>query len=63
MNFDELKKAAEGLLQEHGDKVEMAVEKAGEFAKQRFGHEEQIDQGVQKIKDLIPDGNDGAEHG
>ncbi|SHE70084.1 antitoxin [Streptoalloteichus hindustanus] len=63
MNFDELKKAAEGLLQQHGDKVEMAVEKVGELAKERFGHEEQIDQGVQKIKDLIPDGNDGAGRG
>lgn len=55
MDFDSLKDKAEDLLQEHGDKIEQGVEKAGDIAAEKFGHEEQIDKAVDKIKDLIPD--------
>lgn len=55
INFDELKKKAQDLVNEHGDKIEQGVEKAGEFAKGKFGHGEQIDTAVDKVKDLIPD--------
>jgi MT0933-like antitoxin protein len=44
------------MLDEHGDKVEMAVDKAGEMAKEKFGHEEQVEMGIDKLKDLIPGG-------
>lgn len=37
-----------------------AVDKVGEFAKEKFGHEEQIDAGVEKLKDLIPGGEGEA---
>ncbi|KAA2262185.1 antitoxin [Solihabitans fulvus] len=56
MNFDELKKKAQDLAEQHGDKLEAAADKAGEFAKKSFGHEEQIDKAVQKAKDFIPGG-------
>lgn len=46
---------AKDLAEQHGDKIEQGVEKAGEFAKGRFGHEEQVDSVVDKIQDAIPD--------
>lgn len=45
---------AKNLVNEHGDKIEEGVEKAGEFAKTKFGHGEQIDQVVDKVKDFVP---------
>jgi hypothetical protein len=54
INFDDLKNKAADLVEKHGDKIEDGVEKAGEFAKKRFGHEEQVDKVVDKIQDAIP---------
>ncbi|MFL6121199.1 antitoxin [Actinophytocola sp.] len=54
INFDDLKNKAADLVEKHGDKIEQGVEKAGEFAKKRFGHDEQVDQVVDKIQDAIP---------
>ncbi len=54
VDFDALKGKAEELLKEHGEKIEEGVEKAGEFAKEKFGHEEHVDTAVEKIKDVIP---------
>ncbi len=58
IDFNELKNKAAGLVEQHGDKIEEGVEKAGEFAKSKFGHDAQVDQVVDKIQDLIP-----GEHG
>jgi hypothetical protein len=58
IDFENLKKQAEGLLEQHGDKIEEGVEKAGDFAKERFGHDETVDKVVDKVQDLIP-----GEHG
>ena len=55
INFDELKNKAQDLVKEHGDKIEDGVEKAGEFAKKQFGHDQQVDTVVDKIQDFIPD--------
>ncbi|GLZ40713.1 antitoxin [Actinokineospora sp. NBRC 105648] len=55
IDFNELKNKAEGLIEQHGDKIEEGVEKAGEFVKGKFGHEAQVDTVVDKIQDLIPD--------
>lgn len=55
ISFDELKNKAQDLVNQHGDKIEGGVEKAGEFAKQKLGHEQQIDSVVDKIQDMIPD--------
>jgi len=54
INFDDLKNKAADLVEKHGDKIEQGVEKAGEFAKDRFGHDEQVDKVVDKIQDAIP---------
>jgi len=55
IDFNELKNKAADLVEKHGDKIEEGVEKAGDFAKKRFGHEEQVDKVVDKIQDAIPD--------
>jgi hypothetical protein len=54
INFDDLKNKAADLVEKHGDKIEDGVEKAGEFAKKKFGHDEQVDKVVDKIQDVIP---------
>jgi hypothetical protein len=54
INFDDLKNKAAGLVEKHGDKIEEGVGKAGDFAKKRFGHDEQVDKVVDKIQDVIP---------
>ena len=55
MDLNNLAGKAGELLNEHGDQVEAGVEKVGELAKEKFGHEEQVDMAVDKIKDMIPD--------
>jgi hypothetical protein len=55
IDFDRLKNKAQDLVDKHGDKIEQGVEKAGEFAKRRFGHEEQVDKVVDKVQDKLPD--------
>jgi hypothetical protein len=54
INFDELKNKAQDLAEKHGDKIEQGVQKAGDFAKDKFGHEDKVDKVVGKIKDNIP---------
>jgi hypothetical protein len=63
INFDDLKNKAQDLVKEHGDKIEDGVEKAGDFAKKKFGHDEQVDKVVDKIQNAIPDrpAADGGE--
>lgn len=46
---------AKDLAEQHGDKIGQGVEKAGEFVKDRFGHDEQVDGVVDKIQDAVPD--------
>lgn len=55
IDFDALKNKAADLVEQHGDKIEAGVEKAGELAKNKFGHGEQVDKVVDKIQDAIPD--------
>jgi hypothetical protein len=60
IDFEGLKNKAEDLVKEHGDQIEAGVQKAGELAKDKFGHEETVDKVVGKIQDLIP-GERGGE--
>jgi hypothetical protein len=55
INFDDLKNKAQNLVKEHGDKIEQGVEKAGDLAKKKFGHADQVDKVVDKVQDAIPD--------
>ena len=60
MDFNNLAGKAGELLNEHGDKVEMAADKVGDLVKDKFGHAEQVDMAVDKLKDMIP-GGEGAD--
>jgi hypothetical protein len=54
IDFDDMKNKAGELAEKHGDKIDEGVEKAGDFAKKKFGHEEQVDQAVDKIQGTLP---------
>jgi hypothetical protein len=60
MDFNDLAGEAKELAEEHPEQIEGAVEQLGNVAKEKFGHDEQIDQGVDKIKDAIPGGESPA---
>ncbi len=46
------------LLNQHDDKVDQGLDKAGEAAKGRFaGHDEQIDQGVDRLQEMTGEGD------
>jgi MT0933-like antitoxin protein len=51
MDLGGLADKAKNLAEQNADKVDAALEKAGELAKDRFGHDEQVDTAVSKIKD------------
>ncbi len=55
VDFDALKNKAGELLNEHGDKVDQGADKVGEFVKGKFGHDEQVDQVVDKIREATPE--------
>jgi hypothetical protein len=63
VDFNAIAGKAGELLNEHGDQVEAAAEKLGEVVKDRYGHDEQVDMAVDKIKDLIPGGEGGEAPG
>jgi glutathionyl-hydroquinone reductase len=64
IDFEGLKNKAEDLVEQNADKIEQGVEKAGEFAKSKFGHDETVDKVVDKLQNLIPDKpNQGGESG
>lgn len=50
-----LKDKAEGLVAEHGDKVEGAIDKAAEFVDDKTGHKhtDKIEGAADKAKDLL----------
>jgi len=58
MDLDGLKDKALDFAKDHGEQGEQGVEKSADLAEKKFGHEEQIDKVVDKVKDVIP----GGEH-
>lgn len=55
VDFDDLKGKAEELLGEHGDKVEDGIDKLADLAGKKLGHDAQIDQAADKLKDFVED--------
>ncbi|OZM73318.1 hypothetical protein CFN78_10720 [Amycolatopsis antarctica] len=54
INFDDIKNKAQEALGKHGDKAGQGVDKAGEFAKSKFGdHADKIDNATGKAKDYL----------
>lgn len=58
IDFNEMKNKAKDLAEKHGDKIEQGVQKAGDFAKNKFGHDEKVDKAVDKIQQNIPRGGE-----
>lgn len=48
-------------LSEHGDKVEQGMDTAAEKAKEKFGHEDKVDQAADKGKDFLGGGQDDQQ--
>jgi len=49
---------AKDMLNQHDDKVDQGLDKAGESAKGRFaGHDEHIDQGVDRLQGMTGEGD------
>lgn len=55
MGFGEFKDRLPNLGEEHGEKIEQGLDKAADAAKEKSGHEEQIDKGVEKGEELLAD--------
>lgn len=57
------KDKAGDLAQQHGDKVDQGLDKAGETADSKTGgkHGDQIDSGVDKAKDAVQDYGDKGD--
>ncbi|SHK57448.1 MT0933-like antitoxin protein [Pseudonocardia thermophila] len=51
---------AKALLGQHDDKVDQGIDKLGDAAGRRFGHEEQIDQGAEHLKRMTGEGDTTA---
>ena len=61
MDLGDLANKAKDLAEEHGDKLDGAVDKVAEVAKDRVeGHDDQIDAAATKVKDLLGQ-KDGQE--
>lgn len=61
MVFDNLKKKAQDLAGQHGDKIEKGLDKAGKVAKDRFGHHDKVDSALGKAKNFLGDNKSGSE--
>jgi hypothetical protein len=49
---------ARELVDQHDDKVDQGLDRAGEMGKERFaGHDEHIDQGVDKLQEMTGEGD------
>jgi hypothetical protein len=53
MDFDEMKNQTEKLASEHPDQVDQAVDKGADMAKQKVGHDDQVNQGAGKLKSFF----------
>ena len=57
MDLGNLGDKAKEFASEHGEQIEQGVDKAADLAKEKFGHDEQIDKVVGKIDDAIHSGD------
>ncbi len=61
MGFGDFKDKAQNMGKEHGDKISQGMDKIGEKAKEKFGHEDKIDQAMEKGKEMLGGGQEGQE--
>ncbi|HEU5265435.1 MAG TPA: antitoxin [Jatrophihabitans sp.] len=55
VDFDALRDKAEDFAREHDEQVDSGIDKAADFLGDKVGHDEQIRQGAEKLKGLLPD--------
>ena len=60
--FDNIKDKVQGLVDEHGDKAGVGLDKAGDFVDEKTGgqYADKVDQGQDGLKDAL-DGLDGQD--
>ena len=56
MDLDGLKDKALDFAKDHSEQVEQGVEKVAHFAEEKVGHADQIEKVVDKVKDVLPGG-------
>lgn len=61
MNFDEMKNKAKDMVKGHEDQADAGVDKASQAAKERFGHEGQVDKVTGVAKEQMGLGQAQAE--
>lgn len=54
MDLGGLADKAKDLAEQNADKVDAALDKAGDMVSEKFGHDSQVDMVVEKVKDAIP---------
>jgi hypothetical protein len=59
MNFQDIKNKAKEAMGKHPDKTEQGIDKAGEYAKSRYGHDQQIDSATGKAKGYVGEDSTG----
>lgn len=61
--LDRFKKKAGDVAEEHGDKIDDAIDKGADFVDDKTGgkYTEQIDTGAEKAKDFIEDLDEGDQ--
>lgn len=65
IDFDNLRGKAEEFLEDHADQIDEGIDKAARMAGKKYGHTSQIEQGADKLEDLLPGGDDerAPQHG
>jgi hypothetical protein len=53
MDFDEMKNQTEKLASEHPDQVDQAIDSGADVAKEKVGHDDQVNQGAGKLKSFF----------
>jgi hypothetical protein len=63
IDFDNLREKAEEFVEEHADQIDHGIDQAAKMAGKKYGHGQQIEQGADKLKDLLPGGEQDERRG
>lgn len=58
IDFDNLRGKADEFLEDHAEQIDKGIDKAAGMAGKKYGHGSQIEQGADKLKDLLPGGDE-----
>jgi hypothetical protein len=61
MKFADMMDKAKQAMGKHPDKTRQGIDRAGEYAKGRFGHEQQVDSASDRAKGYVGQQNQGAQ--